>query len=425
MYIHGIDDNPVYEMALKKATYDNPDHCMADTLLRQQDQEDSVKAITTEGKEIPQELTNTLTEWFQKQYDIMEGFYKDKEIHEEELKDKEMQDCDNKENFNEIGQTSTSEIERYVIDQNGESAMSDGKLKNGEQFHQDLKNMKMKLNTHNYAREINRKCLPDHCKISSLDSVESFVWSGFAEFCRGRDEKECEVFRRLLNNQLLWECVLSGCATMRDVSLAAFGSYMENPGGNLEVEDGFVKILEYMIKEVDKECVQLCKPVKKISMVPGTATRPKQETSAINAEFPIKDADDEGCITVEFENGDVEVFDHVIVTCSLNYLKLNHERLFDPPLPQHKQQAINRHGMGTVNKIFLRFGEDRSDNQTQATMDNGKSLVDEFFPKGVRKILIIHPTSQKSSDEVGELEWTSAIHSVWRVTGKADTIMCK
>jgi monoamine oxidase len=49
------------------------------------------------------------------------------------------------------------------------------------------------------------------------------------------------------------------------------------------------------------------------------------------------------------------VADHTIVTCSLGYLKLHHNKLFKPPLPQNKMDAIENMGFGKVNKIFLYF----------------------------------------------------------------------
>jgi monoamine oxidase len=39
----------------------------------------------------------------------------------------------------------------------------------------------------------------------------------------------------------------------------------------------------------------------------------------------------------------------------LGYLKLHHNKLFKPPLPQNKMDAIENMGFGKVNKIFLYF----------------------------------------------------------------------
>lgn len=49
--------------------------------------------------------------------------------------------------------------------------------------------------------------------------------------------------------------------------------------------------------------------------------------------------------------------DAVIVTCSLGYLKENHKKIFQPPLPDVISAAIENLGFGSINKIFLDFGE--------------------------------------------------------------------
>jgi spermine oxidase len=47
--------------------------------------------------------------------------------------------------------------------------------------------------------------------------------------------------------------------------------------------------------------------------------------------------------------------DHVIVTCSLGFLKKNMRTFFTPELPPVKQELIKSIGFGTVNKIVLQF----------------------------------------------------------------------
>ncbi|KAL8569528.1 hypothetical protein ACOMHN_002075 [Nucella lapillus] len=49
--------------------------------------------------------------------------------------------------------------------------------------------------------------------------------------------------------------------------------------------------------------------------------------------------------------------DHVVVTCSLGHLKANHQRMFEPPLPNSKAGAIQRRGFGRVTKLFLYYDQ--------------------------------------------------------------------
>lgn len=62
-------------------------------------------------------------------------------------------------------------------------------------------------------------------------------------------------------------------------------------------------------------------------------------------------------VTIKFEDGSIQKFDHVIFTGSLGVLKENHESLFKPKLPHHKTEAIKLIPMGLVNKIILVFSE--------------------------------------------------------------------
>lgn len=47
----------------------------------------------------------------------------------------------------------------------------------------------------------------------------------------------------------------------------------------------------------------------------------------------------------------------VIVTCSLGFLKENHDKLFNPTLPMRLTTAIQSLGFGMINKVFLDFDQ--------------------------------------------------------------------
>ncbi|XP_033104283.1 spermine oxidase-like isoform X2 [Anneissia japonica] len=60
-------------------------------------------------------------------------------------------------------------------------------------------------------------------------------------------------------------------------------------------------------------------------------------------------------IHVICKNGTKYFADHVIITCSLGYLKKHSQTLFMPQLPCKQLHAIENLGFGTVNKVFLKF----------------------------------------------------------------------
>lgn len=60
-------------------------------------------------------------------------------------------------------------------------------------------------------------------------------------------------------------------------------------------------------------------------------------------------------VCVECSNGKKFFCDICLVTISLGYLKQHSARLFNPPLPDPKVEAIQRVAMGTCNKIILEF----------------------------------------------------------------------
>ena len=69
------------------------------------------------------------------------------------------------------------------------------------------------------------------------------------------------------------------------------------------------------------------------------------------------DSPNDSPVIVKTFDGTEILADAVIVTCSLGYLKSNHQNMFQPLLPNRLSIAIEDLGFGTINKIFLDFGE--------------------------------------------------------------------
>jgi len=60
-------------------------------------------------------------------------------------------------------------------------------------------------------------------------------------------------------------------------------------------------------------------------------------------------------VCVECSNGKKFYADVCLITVSLGYLKQHSARLFNPPLPDSKVEAMQRIAMGTCNKIIMEF----------------------------------------------------------------------
>ncbi|GMQ85070.1 MAG: hypothetical protein BMS9Abin07_0635 [Acidimicrobiia bacterium] len=96
-------------------------------------------------------------------------------------------------------------------------------------------------------------------------------------------------------------------------------------GGDVQLPHGYVELLETLTDDLD---VRLRSPVDRVVWGNDGAT--------------LRIADQ------EFEH------DHVVVTLPLGVLKTK-DVVFDPPLPDEKQGAIDRFGMGLLDKVVLEF----------------------------------------------------------------------
>ncbi|XP_077987400.1 peroxisomal N(1)-acetyl-spermine/spermidine oxidase-like [Glandiceps talaboti] len=147
------------------------------------------------------------------------------------------------------------------------------------------------------------------------------------------------------------ECIDNGCCRMYDVSLKWFGEYEALPGEfYTEMKSGgYHAIVQFLSEKLPRNSIRFNKVVRCVHWK-GDGPAMKQKTDKNReAEFTREP------ITIECEDGEKIIADHVIVTCSLGFLKENVNTFFKPTLPDEKQAVINRLGFGTVDKIFLQF----------------------------------------------------------------------
>ncbi|MEM9460444.1 MAG: FAD-dependent oxidoreductase [Myxococcota bacterium] len=117
-------------------------------------------------------------------------------------------------------------------------------------------------------------------------------------------------------------------------------------GGDVLFAQGYSQILEALEGEYE---VRLGTPVQRIA------------SNKAGVRLTLGSSDDEAS------------FEAVVVSVPLGVLKRGDQIQFDPPLPQEKRAAIQRLGMGTVDKLYLQFDEPFWDRDPSVIMvlDNG------------------------------------------------------
>jgi hypothetical protein len=149
----------------------------------------------------------------------------------------------------------------------------------------------------------------------------------------------------LFNWRLTMEKTENGCASMYNMSLGAWGEYILCEGEEaVELARGYQPILDVLLKDVPKDSILLNTHVERILWKASGEIGEKGGPGNSGRK-----------VTVVTSGGGELSADHVIVTCSLGYLKSNMDALFLPRLPEDKASAVKRLGFGTVNKIYLEF----------------------------------------------------------------------
>lgn len=154
------------------------------------------------------------------------------------------------------------------------------------------------------------------------------------------------------------------------VDLLELGSYTELQGGNIVLPSGYSSILNPLRNSLPADAILLNCPVKTVKW--KRKKTPVTSPSGLN-EIPEEAEDDDGndsdrtiteeptsvqydgTVQIVCETNEVFFADHVICTIPLGVLKESATKLFEPTLPDYKQESINNLLYGTVDKIFLEF----------------------------------------------------------------------
>lgn len=232
------------------------------------------------------------------------------------------------------------------------------------------------------------------------DSIGTFLHRQFYKYLRTSDDDEGvrRMKEGIFNWRLLFEKCENACKSIYEMSLYAWGEYLECGGDDeIEMKHGFKPIIDEILKPIPMENIQLGTVVKEIywdyGMHPPLTSLPSSPVKL--ATNPCSDLFRNSCpdlsmnpcpdlsfdlqngsrkdkqkhcpnpdkkdatrqLAVVTADGSIVYADHMIVTCSLGYLKKHSHSLFKPLLPNDKLTSIHRMGFGTVDKIFLEFPE--------------------------------------------------------------------
>lgn len=173
------------------------------------------------------------------------------------------------------------------------------------------------------------------------DSVGAFLEREYEDTLEQYTNGDRHIRELLFDQRKRLECCISGCDTLSEVSLSEFGSYEELPGVHYTIPPGFNAVLEILKSNIPKENILFNHPVKCIQW---------------NKNFNDPQKDNYECC-VECENGEKFYANYVVCTVSLGVLKAACDRMFSPPLPKLKQNAIDSIGFGIVDKVIIQFDE--------------------------------------------------------------------
>jgi spermine oxidase len=196
-----------------------------------------------------------------------------------------------------------------------------------------------------------------------VDSVGEFLEREFAERMCRYSARDLQLRQRILRQRMLGECIVGGCHSLGEMSLSEIGAFKELPGVHHVIPPGFEAVLNILRSDVPDARIQLNQEVTQITWR-RELNDDNHDDNAVSATSPTNAAN-VSPVCIECANGKRYNADHVIVTSSLGVLKKYQTRLFSPPLPNFKTDAMNRLTIGTVNKVILEF--------------DGQVLPDEVF----------------------------------------------
>ncbi|XP_071447992.1 uncharacterized protein [Hetaerina americana] len=188
-------------------------------------------------------------------------------------------------------------------------------------------------------------------------------FNNYLNLCRqsGESEEIISIKEELYDWHLRFQIIDNSCLRLENLSAKAWGNYAFCDGSeHVNFHSGYSTLIEKLVSDLPPGVLHLNSPVKEVKWQPVKAFEAENSlncssqtevTSLSEVEVELSP------VSITCEDGRQFVAQHAIVTCSLGYLKENHQKMFIPQLPKQIQAAIEDMGYATINKIFLDFGE--------------------------------------------------------------------
>ncbi|XP_063220587.1 peroxisomal N(1)-acetyl-spermine/spermidine oxidase-like [Bacillus rossius redtenbacheri] len=170
----------------------------------------------------------------------------------------------------------------------------------------------------------------------------------------GCDEEGRRLRQELYDWHLRFYVIDNSCSQLDGLSAKAFGTYQFSGGQDyVNFRRGYSSLVQSLADELPAGRLLLGTPVASVLWDAGS---PSAQGRLHVAEGPERSGHGPRAL-VSCSDGQRFEAEHVIVTCSLGYLKEHHATMFQPALPRAMVQAIEDLGFATINKIFLIYDD--------------------------------------------------------------------
>lgn len=157
-----------------------------------------------------------------------------------------------------------------------------------------------------------------------------------------------EIVKAVYETRLLEEKADTACQNLNELSLIGWNEYIDSDGDYMvNLKRGYSELIKHFCSKIPTDCIKINEAVTKIHW-------PSSDAQKLDPASCVVSVTTRNQITKEES---VFIGKCCLCTMSLGFLKKSYTKLFNPPLPNNKVNAIERLGFGTVNKLFLIFDQ--------------------------------------------------------------------